>query len=283
MSKKWIKDFGIIILGNFLLAVAVSYFVIPFDILSGGVAGVAVAIAPINPFSIEITIMIVIVSMFILGAIFLGKEFVIKTIVSTISYPIFIALLAKYPIPMNIDPMLASFYAGVFGGIGIGIVFRVDASTGGMDIPPMIINKYTGISLSTLVLIVDGLTIMMGYVNYGVEKVLVGLLSVFVTSIVVNRVLVGGGQSAKSVLIISNHYEEISHLLQDKLERGVTMINAYGGYTKENRPIVMCVVYNKQYPHLHDLVYSIDSSAFLIVMDTVEVKGEGFSFEYKKI
>ncbi len=136
-----IRDIVNIVLGNLMIAVAVSYFVVPFEILSGGVAGVAVAISPIVPLSTPTIINIIILSTFIMGGIFLGKVFILKTTLSSILYPLFLKILGYFPIAMDISPMLASLYAGAIGGVGIGLVFRQEASTGGMDIFPLIIHK----------------------------------------------------------------------------------------------------------------------------------------------
>ena len=280
-NKKMIYDILIILLGNFFLVCSVVYFIIPFNILSGGVAGVAVALQPILPVSEQFTINFLIISMFILGTIFLGKEFALKTFLSSAVYPIYLFILNKFPLQINIDPVLASVYAGVLGGLGIGIVFRVDASTGGMDIPALIVNKFTKIPLGTLVMIVDALTILLGLKYHGLERVLVGLVSVYTTSTVVNNVMVAGGHAAKTTLIISSKYQEISEKLQEQLQRGVTLIPAKGGYQLDDRPMLLSVVASNQYPKLHDLVYGIDPTAFFVVIDTTEVKGEGFSFDYK--
>lgn len=279
--QKYLKDVVIIATGNFLLACAVVYFVIPFNILSGGVAGVAIAFGPLIPFPPAVTINILIVSMFLLGSLVLGKSFALKTILSAILYPLFLHVLGFFPLFIEIDPILASLYAGIIGGLGIGIVYRTNASTGGMDIPPLIINKFTNIPVGTLVGIVDSLTIGFGLWYFGLEQVLIGLISVFSTTMVVNRVLVAGGKPAKTVLIISKQFNEISTVLQNELKRGVTIIDAKGGYSFQDRPILLTVVYSKQYPKLYELVHSVDETAFVVVIDTTEVKGEGFSFGYK--
>ena len=139
---KIVKDLFVVALGNFILALGVSMFILQFNILSGGVAGIAIALQPIFHLDPIIVINFVIVSMFILGAITLGKEFAIKTMASSIIYPIFISIMPRFTPVLDIDPFLAAVYGGILCGVGIGLVIRKNSSTGGMDIPPLIIKKY---------------------------------------------------------------------------------------------------------------------------------------------
>ena len=276
-----VKDIALILLGNFLLVCSVVYFIIPFEILSGGVAGVAVAIQPLIPIPTPYLINIILISLFIVGTIFLGKQFAIKTLLSTIAYPIFLSIMSNYPITLHISPALASLYTGLLAGVGIGIVFRTNSSTGGMDIPPLVVNKITGINLATLVVITDFATILLGLSTRGIESVLTGLISVLVTGYVVDRVVIAGGHSAKSVMIISDYYMDILPKIHETLNRGATVISAQGGYSGQTKPVLLSVVDAKQYAILQRLVQEIDPNAFLIVTETKEVHGEGFSFEYK--
>ena len=131
----------IILLGNLLLAIGVQMFILPFSILSGGVAGVAVALYPLFHIDYEIIINSLIIVLFVIGWLVLGKEFAFKTILSSISYPIFLSVISPYLPTLELDPILASVYGGLVCGVGIGLVMRCGASTGGMDIPPLILNK----------------------------------------------------------------------------------------------------------------------------------------------
>ena len=279
--KKIIFDFMLVITGNFLLAIAVHTFILPYEILSGGVAGIAVSVSRLTGVRSDLIITILIWVLFALGAFFLGKKFTVHTISSSILYPIFLNVLAANPIQVNIDPLLASLYAGLVAGFGIGLVFRTGASTGGMDVPPLIIHKYTNIDLSQLVLIVDLLTVLLGVFVYGIEAVLLGFISVWATSIAINRVLVFGGQEARSVMIITDKVDEVVHMIDTVLERGSTLLEAQGGYTREQRQVVLSVINMTQYPELIKQLNHIDPQAFVIATEATEVKGNGFSFDYK--
>lgn len=278
--KKYIKNGILLILGNYLLALAVGTFILPYNILSGGVAGIAVALEPIFGINPGIMINALVLGMFILGAITLGRNFAFSTAFSSILYPIFLTF-THADGSLVIDPILASLYGGLLAGIGVGMVLRTGSSTGGMDVPPLILHKYTHIEISTWVLIVDGITVGLGLWTFGLEAVLIGFISVWSASFAINKVLVFGGQNAKTVYIISEKFDEILDYIHEHLDRGTTLISAKGGFTGDDRPVILTVILKNQYPELSQSVKEIDSHAFLIVSDATEVSGFGFSFDYK--
>lgn len=278
--KELVWDYGIVIIGNFLLAVGVVLFILPNDVLTGGVAGIAVALFPIFHIPTDLMINALTIALFVLGALTLGKQFAIKTLLSTICYPVFISVLSSsvHAIEITDNQLLASIYGGVLMGAGVGLVFRTGASTGGMDIPPLIVNKITKWPLPTLVLVTDGLTVLLGALVYGVEAALIGIISVWLSSYVIDKTMMFGGQATKNVMIISKHQEEILQVIYQDLGRGATILEAKGSYTSENRPVLMVCVSKKQYPLLSHEISRIDPEAFVIVMDANEVQGYGFSY-----
>lgn len=279
-KKEIFIDLSLIVLGNIILSIGVGIFVSPSNILTGGVAGVAVALEPFLHIQPSIMINVLTVALFLVGSLFLGKKFAMNTVISSILYPALLTLIsANFHEQVTDNPILCSIYAGVFVGTGVGLVFRAGASTGGMDIPPLIINKFTGIPLPTLVLITDGITVCLGILAYGFEAALIGLISVYLSSMMVNKVLTIGGHDAKNVMIISNKYEEIMSNIYTEINRGATIIEATGGYTREKRPVIMVVVPKKQLPPLNRLITHIDPEAFVVVTDTTEVQGLGFSYQ----
>ena len=279
MVKKKIKNILMILLGTFILTVSVEMFILPYNILSGGVAGIAVALEPF--FHIDKTLAAngLLLSLFLLGWIFLGKEFAVNTVISSLAYPVFTTLLLRADLETAIDPVLASFYAGLLGGIGIGIVMRAGASTGGMDVPPLILHRLTGIKISVLVMIVDGLTVLLGVLAYDLSSALVGLVSVFASGFAINKVLeIGRGISAKKVQIISDEWEKMAEAIQEKLERGLTLIDVTGGYSGKPKKMILVVVYERQYADLLQIIRSIDEKAFVITTDSSDMVGEGFTY-----
>ena len=278
---KIIKDYGIVLLGTFIMAVAVKVFILPFNVLSGGVAGIAVALEPIFHLDPDFVINVLVLSMFILGTIVLGKDFAMKTFLSSIVYPVYLLLIDPFVPVLDLDPMIASIYGGIVAGIGIGMVIRTGSSTGGMDIPPLIINKFFHIDVAASVMVIDALTVLLGLFTYGLEAVLIGLFSVATSSYVINMILTFGAQSCKSVQIISDQYVQIMGRVHDELDRGSTLLDATGGYTGEKRKVLLVVIDNKQYNRLIRLINEVDPKAFVITTDTKSVHGEGFSLEFK--
>ena len=282
VHKKKIRDLLLIIIGTFFLCVSVQMFILPYNILSGGVAGIAVAAQPFLHIDKTLAANTLTLCLLGIGSVILGREFFVITVFSSVLYPIFNSILLRTLVIPNIEPVLASFYGGLLGGIGVGMVMRAGASTGGMDVPPLVINKLTGFKISTLVLLTDGLTVLLGYFAYGIEAVLVGLISVFATSYAINRVLsIGDGQVAKSVQIISDHWEAIVADIQRDLNRGVTLMDGEGGWSRARRKVVLCVVDQKQYPNLIEIVEQNDPSAFVITTDATDMHGEGFTYGFR--
>ncbi|MBR2675333.1 MAG: YitT family protein [Solobacterium sp.] len=279
---KKVRNILLIIIGTFFLCVSVQMFILPFNILSGGVAGIAVALEPFLHLDKTLAANGLTIGLLIIGSLFLGKEFFVTTVFSSLLYPVFNEILSRTLIIPQIEPFLASFYGGLLGGIGVGLVIRAGASTGGMDVPPLIIHKLTGIKVSILVLITDGLTVLLGYFGYGIEAVLIGFISVFVTSYAINRVLsIGDGQVAKSVQIISDKWETIAADIQNEISRGVTLMDAQGGYSGQPRKVILCVVGHKEYSSLIEIVENDDPSAFVITTDATDMHGEGFTYGFR--
>ncbi len=274
---KIIKETFIVLIGNFILAVAVGLFLLPNDILTGGIAGVAVLMSPFISIDTSVIVMFLSVGLLLVGWIFLGTKFMLTTCLSSIIYPFFLMIIERVIVPSNIDPLLASVYGGLLGGAGVGMVIKMGSSTGGMDIPPIIINKYTGFDLSKAVMIFDALTVGFGLMIYGLEQVLIGLISVYLTAFAISKILTYGGVRAKRVEIISDSFVLINERINHELERGTTIINSKGGYTNELKNVILVVVSEKEYQHLINIINEIDKEAFIIVSDATDVHGEGFS------
>ena len=279
-QKKQIVNSITVVVGTFILAIAVETFIIPYRILSGGVAGIAVALQPLLHVSATLIANSVLIIFLIIGGFILGKEFLKNTVLSCIAYPIFTSIL-NGRVNVVVDPILASFYGGLIAGAGVGIVLKTGASTGGMDIPPLIINKLTGIKLSTLVLITDFLTVLLGLFVYDLSAVLLGLVSVFMSSVAISKVLTINGTVSKAVQIISVKYEDILKEIDVQLERGATLLQGYGSYTGEEKRIILCVVSERQYGTLIEIVKEIDPSAFIITTDATDMHGEGFTYGFR--
>lgn len=284
-DKKWSKfviDILVILLGNACIAVAVAFFVIPNKLLVGGTAGIAVAINAFWKIPEEIVINILIYTLFIAGALVLGKEFFLKTITSTIVYPVLLTLAGDLYeiIPkeyVTMDTLTSIICTGVLVGFGIGIVYKRHASTGGMDIIPLIVNKYTDIPLHILLMMVDGFTVLLGVIAYGLQASIYGVISVVLCSFVIDKTILMGAKQVKQVQIISQESEKILEKILEDMDRGCTIVESRGGYTNQRRDMLMVVVPINQYQTLIDVVHAIDVSAFVIVSDIKEIRGRGFT------
>ena len=283
-KKNWIKDLIFVLIGNLIIACEVAFIVLPNDLLDGGIAGLSVALQPLIPIDPVWMINGLTIGLFFLGLIFLGKAFALKTVVSAIAYPVFVTILssvaAQFPESTFVLPdYLAAIYAGVLAGFGLGLAFRANASTGGMDIPALILRKYARIPSGQAVMIIDVLTVSLGIFTYGLQKALVGIITAFIAGQVINKTVLLGSQSAKNVMIISSKWEEIQAYLMDTLSRGVTVLSGKGGYTSQERPVLMCVLSRKEYPVVEQEINRIDPAAFMVVSDVNEIHGSGFTFE----
>ncbi len=278
MKNLNLPDLIQIFTGTLILAVSVVWFIIPYNILSGGVAGIAVALEPLFHLNKMVFANVLVIVLLGAGTMVLGKQFFLTTALSSLLYPVFTSLLSRSAYIPQIDPVLASFYGGLLGGVGIGTVMRTGASTGGMDIPPMIIHKLTGMKINTLVMITDGLTVLLGLSLYGIEEVLVGMISVFASSYAIGKVLTFGSVTSKSVQIISREWQKITTEINTTFERGATVFDAIGSYSGELKKVILVVVSERQYNHLIDTIKSIDPTAFIITTDAADMHGEGFTY-----
>lgn len=279
---KKIISFGFVLAGNILLAASVAFLIVPNEILTGGVAGVSVALYPLLHIPTVAMINILTIGLYILGAFTLGKKFAMNSLLSAILYPIFVNLFTWIahscfpPDYFHMETWIASIYSGFLAGAGLGLVFRTGASTGGMDIPALILAKYTPVKEGEAVMIVDGLTVALGIASYGLQAALIGLISVFVSGYIINRTIMLGSQPSQNVMIITDKWEEVRQFILSDMERGVTLLSSRGGYTETARPVVMAVIARTQYPLLEQKVLEIDRDAFIIVSDVQSVHGEGF-------
>jgi len=180
--------------------------------------------------------------------------------------------------PATEDPLLGSLFGGIGVGLGLGLVFRGRASTGGTDLAAQIIHKYTGLTLGACVAMIDGLIVISAAVVFDLELGMYALIGLFVTSKTIDFVQVGLGYS-KMAIIITKKEEEVKAAILTKIDRGVTKLAAYGGYTENELPVLMCVVDQTEFTKLKQVVRTIDPAAFVVVTNASEVLGEGFKRE----
>lgn len=282
--EKNVKKILFIILGNAVLALGSAAFVVPNGLISGGVTGVGLILQHFVHVPIDLGVLIAEISLFILGAAVMGKAFAGTIIMSTLLYPAFFSLMGKIPFLATLtdDKLMAAIYAGILTGLGLGMVIKVGGSTGGMDIPPIILNKLFGFSIPVMIYVGDTTLLLIQAIYSSSEQVLYGILAVLITSIVMDKILIMG-QKQTQVTVISPQYEKINETIHEKIDRGSTLIHATTGMKKNEQPVVMTVVSNRQLNTLNDLVLSIDPEAFVIASEVNEVKGRGFTLKKSNI
>ncbi|GFP74475.1 YitT family protein [Clostridium fungisolvens] len=283
MLKKYsllIKNIALILFGNTIYALAVTMFILPTGLITGGTTGLALLFY--HQFSIPIAMFVSAfnVSMFILGGLVLGRKFALTTLISTFYYPFVLGVLQNigYLKNMTSDHLLSTIYAGIMIGFSIGIVIKAGASTGGMDIPPLVLNKKLGLPVSVVMYSLDFTILLSQMLFANKEQVLYGILLVLIYTVVLDKVLLLG-QSRTQVKIISDKYEEINQMIIKYLDRGSTLIHAETGYFHNDNLVVLTVISNRELSKLNEMVLSIDPKAFMVINRVNEVKGRGFSME----
>lgn len=280
MKKFNIKHLFLILLGNTIYSLGVAAFLLPNGLITGGTTGLGIAMEHYFGIHIPLFVMIFNVVMFLIGFWILGKQFALTTLVSTFYYPFILEILQQVPALQNIttDKMLATVCSGVLIGVGIGIVIRAGASTGGMDIPPLVLNKKWGIPVSVSLYVFDFSILLVQMLFTVKEDCVYGILLVLIYTVVLDKTMFVGTKKTE-VKIVSDKYEEITKMIQEKLDRGVTLLYAETGYLKKNQKMVVTAISNRELVILKQEVEKIDPKAFIIMGFVNEVRGRGFSLE----
>ena len=277
MKRESIKEFALITIGIFLVAISVVYFFEPNNIAAGGITGLAIVINHYIPFiSIGPLVLMMDAILFIVALIVLGAKFGAKTI-----YPSFLLSTSMWImqtfIPINItnDLILATIFGTLISAVGMAIVFNANASTGGTDIIAKILNKFFHIEIGKSLLIVDFLVTLLGAVTFGINIGLYGLLAVIINGVVIDNIT-AGFKTKSEITIISEKNKEISKFILDDLERGCTFIKGIGGFTGKDTSILYTVLDRNEFIKLKNKIKEIDKNAFITVGEVHEVMGEGF-------
>jgi uncharacterized membrane-anchored protein YitT (DUF2179 family) len=246
----------------------------------GGSNGIALFIQQFVPIRLSIISAVINATLFFLGLGFLGWKFAATSLLSTIVYPIILAVFEFLPLGTLFAEsiVICALFCGVLCGLGIGLVVRVGGSTGGMDIPPVILQKFKGIPVGKSLMFFDGIIILAQVLLKGTDGILYSLLIVVLTGVVIDHTIVSG-EATVQIIIISPEYERIRHEILDNINCGVTMIDMQTGMTGEKRQAILSVVYAKKYPEIRDAALKIDKTAFIIASDVKNVNGQGYTLE----
>ena len=288
-SLKWFKDYSLIVIGSFILAVGFVYFISPHRIVPGGVYGIAIVVhymtqgtfsfwpegIPIGLFGLLLNIPLTII-----GVKVLGPRFGIKTVVGFILSSVFMDLITYMRVdgdaPLVSDILLSCVFGGVLVGFGLGLIFKSRATSGGSDIIAMMIAKHTRMQLGQLMIYVDSTIVLLSLLAFKDWQIpLYSWVVIYITGRAIDLVLEGADYN-KALMIISKKHEEIRHKLLVDLERGGTYLKGTGMYTGEDKHIIYTIVSRREVAVLEEYISTIDPNAFITVMNTHEILGEGF-------
>lgn len=280
-KKKIIKEYFMIALGTLIMSAGVYYFLVADNLVSGGVSGLAIVIHSLIPLPVSAITFMLNAVLLIIGFIFLGKEFGVKTIYSTVLFSFYLYLMETYtPGPNDGISLTGMIWLDIIMGIVIScygqcIVFNQDASTGGTDIVARLFNKYFNLPLGTGLLLADVLVVAGGMWVFEFKIALVGIFGWFLTGITTNY-FIDGFNVKKEVTIMSDNEEKIKDYILNTLKRGLTVYDAVGGYTGTPKKTLVTVLGRSEFSKLKIALKELDPKCFLIVRTVHEVMGEGF-------
>jgi len=276
-AHQQVQDALFVIAGAFVLAVSINCILLPNQIVAGGANGISVVLNHMFGWNVAVVLYAINIPLLILCFLLLGKEVGLKTIFGSLLYPFFVGITGHFPVITH-DLFLAALFGGIVTGVGLGLVFRGNASTGGTAIISQIVHKYFHVSLGIAILFVDGLVILSALIAFDTDVVLFSLISLFLIGRVVDMVQVGFDRS-KNVMIVSQKYEEIQHAITTTLDKGVTLIPIEGGYSQAPSKLLMTVISEKDFPKVKEAILTIDDTAFFVTLNASEVNGRGFSLK----
>lgn len=271
-----IRGFLIIAAGCSITALGISVFLVPNRIAAGGVTGLATVIYSWTGWPVGLVSLALNVPLFLIGFRLIGNAFGLRTLAATLLLSVMIDLFAKIP-PVTDDLLLAALAGGALMGLGVGLVFRQDCTTGGTDLAARILHKsIPHISIAQVLLVIDVLVVLAAAISYrSYELALYAVVTLTVTTRIIDSVTVGIN-FAKAAYVISRRSDEVATTLLEELDRGVTGLQGRGLYTGANREVLVCVLKAREVPRLKRIVAEIDPGAFVYITDAREVFGEGF-------
>ena len=280
-----LRDYALVVAGALLQAVGLRLFLVPANLASGGISGISQLIHHYTGWPIGVMVLIGNLPLFLLGWRWLGgRRFLMRTIVAVAAYSLFLDLLTLLPFfPKNgitDDLVLNSLYGAVAVGIGYGLVYRAQGTSGGSDILARILNRWRGIPMTQSYLMTDTLVILAAGFVFGWKQALYALIVLYVSGLVVDSTL-EGASTVRTAMIVTGQSQKMAERILSEMERGVTILNGEGAYTGESRCVLYCVVSRSEVQQLKTIVHESDASAFMVIGQAHEALGEGFQ-SFKK-
>lgn len=278
-KKTSFKDILLIVLGTTIVSAAIEYVYLPASLDTGGVSGIAVILQVLCHIPLWMTNTAINIPLFLAGLYFKGWRFIRRTLIATALMSLELYLMPELVILPSGDLFLAAVFGGLLAGVGMGMVFSAQATTGGTDLMGALLQlKLKHVSIPKLVGMIDLAIILVGIWAFGLVHGLYALVAVFITS-KVSDWIIGGMHYSKAAYIISRESEEIAGRILRDMDRGVTGVHAEGMYSRERTNMLYCVVSPSEVPTLKQIVQSADPQAFIIISEVNEVTGEGFSWD----
>ncbi|GAB6278475.1 MAG TPA: YitT family protein [Bacteroidales bacterium] len=279
-SKRWFSAYGKILIGSILIALGYVLFITPYRIVPGGVYGISIIIHYLFGTPVGLTALAFNIPITLLAAKVLGPRYGAKTVTGFILTSILIDGLTYFlgsdPLKIGDEILMSSLYGGLFIGIGVGLIFRARASCGGTDVIAMMISRFIHQPVGQIMIYVDSLIVLAGFIAFKDWKIpLYSLVTIFVVGRMVDVVMEGLNYN-KCLLIVSDKHDEISQIILHDLKRGGTIFNSKGIYSGKDRPLIFTVMSRSEMIRLKSFIRQIDPKAFITVMDTSEILGEGF-------
>jgi uncharacterized membrane-anchored protein YitT (DUF2179 family) len=279
LSKEWFKVYSLILIGTFIMAAGFVLFISPYKLAPGGVYGIAIILHHLFGFPIGLSALAMDIPLTLLGIKILGPRFGIKTIVGFLATSVWVSLLeltyGYEPLVEN-DALLSAIFGGVLIGLGLGLVFKSRATSGGSDIIAMIIAKYTHLPIGQLLIMVDSAIVLIGLAAFGKWEIpLYSWIVIFISGKLIDVVLQGLDYD-KTLFIVSQEHEAIRQKILTDLNRGGTILNGKGMYNGSDKSIIFTVVNRRELAILKDFIHKVDPNAFLTVLNANEILGEGF-------
>ena len=273
-----VKSAAAVVAGNILYALLVKFFLLPAGLVTGGTTGLALIAEQLRQVSISGFVFVFNVVMLVIGWLVLGKAFALTTIASSILYPFFLEVCNRVfgDLVLTQDRVLCTVIFGIGIGVALGMVIRAGASTGGMDIPPLVLNKFFKIPVSVGLYTFDFAILLAQLFFRPAENVLYGIVMTLIYTTVIDKMLLLG-QSRTELKIVSSKSKQISDAIMGQVDRGVTLLHGRGGYLGNETELVLTVISNRELIKVEKLIHQIDPECFMVVSRVSEVRGRGFS------
>ncbi|WP_099156627.1 YitT family protein [Virgibacillus ndiopensis] len=275
--KQVLVEYLLIIVGATLVALSYNIFLLPSKLAAGGLSGISTILYEMYDLSPAYTQFLMNIPIFIIGWLTLGKDFSGKTLVGTFWVPFMIWVTADVPYTIT-NPLLGALYGGIVLGVGLGVVYKGNGSTGGTAAIAQIVKKFTGISSGYSQLIVDGFVVISSIIVFNLELTLFALMCIYVTSKVIDIVQLRTS-STKLILIITEEEERIQSLIKNGIDRGLTKVRSVGGYSNKDKTMILCVAEQSEAVYLKRVLQQEEPSTFVIFINASEILGRGFSLD----